>query len=50
MYLLAHDLTHFEDNILKDPKLIFCTQLNDFKYCHVRLTIQFNISYLFSQC
>ena len=33
---------------LNTLKLIFCTQLNDSKYCYASLKIQLNISYLFA--
>ena len=34
--------------ILNEPKLIFFRQLNGSKYCYVLLTIQLDITYLFT--
>ena len=31
-------------------ELFVCTQFNVFKYCYVSLTIQLNISHLFTLC
>ena len=34
---------------LNEDKLIFCTQLNGCKYCYVSLTIDLNISHIFTK-